>query len=1197
VLLIVEWHGGGVKKQKSSPNHGKGTKGSKLIHFRNAKLIELIVMKASHSGSNSSSNNDSSPSLDHSGRTFSVNRLSEYPSYLSSEKIHNYSSNQWNPPQYTTTLKELLTPASNTGILTHLLCASFSTDIKWLLENYIPHHCTTMLILHQANQNSSNQQNTAKRLVTQPLINEWPNLLIVQPTFPKSQRDRGSMHPKLMIAIFKECLNNNNDPTVNLRIIISSANLHQCEQFYTGQVFWHQDFHPIDNSQAVKSLSSNCSNSNITTAQQEENHKLANSMDLEQFFHNQFAATLSNFLLYLLRPLFYNEYKQYFAQQPWMKYLSLFNLTTANVSLICTIPGSQKAMTVEETERMETEIQFVKSELDKEKISHVLGSIRTKLAGLKHCFAESGKTEDVSSGTVNDSDNLQLDFNNSTHVEMSADLFYFLTANNKNIVKQQVFLVRDKSNEFDSNAIAVYFRSRSQGVHRAGYIAAKLAAFLAPLIEAEIISLATAWLYCLSSERKKLLSKQTLIQHANADKLHVSLSFIFCKGKNFNQLYYHCSCSTDLFSSFQSLVRVRYSLYGLDQLRSLLADTKNWPQQEQRALIAQSSSLAFFKNQTFFSFARNFAAACKGKRSIAYSNQQSHSDTANNNNNIHPKSNGRDLCDLKVIYPTVDYVFKAKTARNKDNPMLSEELVSNPYAVAANCLCLARDSRRSYQQFNLMARLEPSELFAERAGIVYHSKIVYRLMQTSIETQLKQGNATATKKLSYKYGFIYVGSHNFSPSAWSSEYRTNYELGVLFIAQRPDLVHSIKNESNSLATNNSSINSLQPSLSINLSFSSNHINAESLSYFNHSPPLLTVNEFSCLPIPFQSDNLADLLYSSQDNAFTVEDYDDYTRHQQQNMKDLDINDLIQHIEESSRSRSKDDNELQNLQQLIKSELYEAVENLDLSNVIMPEGNEFAVKPEGNLWSEGCFTPPHMLEEELISIAIAQSLQTQSNQKQKRSLALLSEEIPPFKRFKGNSLSDAIPISSQDDPEEEKNNTEPNILSSNSINSQNNSDRILPFARTVAAPKFVLELSLNGSEAMGDSASLPSVLSIPIYFNSSLVLGHNFLSPFAYKLSEDKNHILHQQLTNRIAKISRNHAKISVTEDNSAIELQVYHPITCHFNASRQTRQLQSTKNHSVFIQLKHLDSFALLSEVDKSSNNVRYWFQFLIKEL
>jgi hypothetical protein len=97
-------------------------------------------------------------------------------------------------------------------------------------------------------------------------------------------------------------------------------------------------------------------------------------------------------------------------------------------------------------------------------------------------------------------------------------------------------------------------------------------------------------------------------------------------------------------------------------------------------------------------------------------------------------------------------------------------------------LCCTGQSAARYKASGFFARFKPSRILSDRGGVFYHSKALTRRF-------VRKGHA---------YGWTYVGSHNFSPSAWGSgSYIGSYELGILLIVPPPSTSPSASSTSSS----------------------------------------------------------------------------------------------------------------------------------------------------------------------------------------------------------------------------------------------------------------------------------------------------------------------------------------------------------------------------------------------------------------
>jgi len=89
----------------------------------------------------------------------------------------------------------------------------------------------------------------------------------------------------------------------------------------------------------------------------------------------------------------------------------------------------------------------------------------------------------------------------------------------------------------------------------------------------------------------------------------------------------------------------------------------------------------------------------------------------------------------------------------------------------------------------LLCELVPSN--KNRSKILLHSKILFRRIVGEVSSKK---NASNSHSSTVQCGWCYIGSHNFSSSAWgrlqkngSSFHMANYELGVLFVDSKPPL--------------------------------------------------------------------------------------------------------------------------------------------------------------------------------------------------------------------------------------------------------------------------------------------------------------------------------------------------------------------------------------------------------------------------
>ncbi|EFJ23310.1 hypothetical protein SELMODRAFT_415650 [Selaginella moellendorffii] len=369
-----------------------------------------------------------------------------------------------------------------------------------------------------------------------------------------------------------------------------------------------------------------------------------------------------------------------------------------------------------------------------------LGTVATTVAGISHQF--SPKCDP-----------------NGLRLRKLAALLNSLPLDPEGMVHVQ--LKRAKDLPADPNAVVISvvpptqqlrFLEQSDIVSQAeelpiGFLPKRAAAWVSTLCDAGLCSL-----------RAMLWPKQVLGVAAGQSKSVLQLKLHVFEGSKFGELL-----SKDQESAMSNLLRHIQRKYGLRRLKEVLAEHK-WPDSAEVDFVYCSSSIGTSLSSNFLA---SFSDAAGRKASL---DDSCESDpewgrwTAE-----HEAANP----SIKVVFPTLDRLKSAKWGPSSYRGIL----------------CFAERTWERIKSTSAVNLHDAIPCPPSREGIPMHVKVAQRRFKSPTSSQA--------------FGWIYTGSHNFSPAAWGKyinkaarnddEYQPpctrlhicNYELGIIFIDPPP----------------------------------------------------------------------------------------------------------------------------------------------------------------------------------------------------------------------------------------------------------------------------------------------------------------------------------------------------------------------------------------------------------------------------
>ncbi|KAJ4762189.1 forkhead-associated domain-containing protein / FHA domain-containing protein [Rhynchospora pubera] len=308
----------------------------------------------------------------------------------------------------------------------------------------------------------------------------------------------------------------------------------------------------------------------------------------------------------------------------------------------------------------------------------------------------------------------------------------------------EVILKRNMHIPADANAVSVIIKDKvgnSDGDSiLLGFLPKEIAKWVSPLSDSALLSF-SAFIY----------PKETLEAAYAGANTRVQLLLYLSKGPNFDRMT-ELIHEGLLLASLCSLLALLKRSFGLWRLQEVLSQHK-WPESLETEFIYGSSSVGTSVSPDFLAA---FSTAA-GKKSYNYSDSQESDPEWGRWRAEHELRKP----SIKFLFPTIDRVRSGVCGG-----LLSRYL-----------LCL---SEKTWQ------RLRPMGLFhdaipypSHRIGYPMHVKVACRRFQSRAD-----GNS---------FGWIYCGSHNFSPAAWGQTLHPspsplgpklhicNYELGIVFL--------------------------------------------------------------------------------------------------------------------------------------------------------------------------------------------------------------------------------------------------------------------------------------------------------------------------------------------------------------------------------------------------------------------------------
>ncbi|CAM6056023.1 unnamed protein product [Sphagnum tenellum] len=333
-----------------------------------------------------------------------------------------------------------------------------------------------------------------------------------------------------------------------------------------------------------------------------------------------------------------------------------------------------------------------------------------------------------------------------------------------------VLLRRAKNVPADCNAVSVVVNVRRSSNSpsssqdqciQLGFLPRNMAKSVAPLCDGGLFAfIARIW------------PKEALSVASGFSDSYVRLNLYIYEGPRFHELSTVPPTSEQAIAVSGLLSMVQYAL-GLHRLEQVLSRYK-WPNSAETDFIFGSSSIGTSLDAPFLAA---FSAAA-GHRAIA----SSASDDSDSQWGCWTAEHEAENPSIGVVFPTID---RAKAAKDG---------VLSHYGL----LCFAEKTWERLKPAKLLHDAVPSS--ASRDGIPMHSKVAIRRFQHHPSEA--------------SFGWVYCGSHNFSPAAWgrplarapantipvvgTALHISNYELGLIFVEPPPHSdFSSDTNDSNS----------------------------------------------------------------------------------------------------------------------------------------------------------------------------------------------------------------------------------------------------------------------------------------------------------------------------------------------------------------------------------------------------------------
>ncbi|KAK9108665.1 hypothetical protein Syun_024676 [Stephania yunnanensis] len=332
----------------------------------------------------------------------------------------------------------------------------------------------------------------------------------------------------------------------------------------------------------------------------------------------------------------------------------------------------------------------------------------------------------------------------------------------------EVLLKRNYTLPVDQNAVNVLIGDPDEFSEGdfilLGFLPRNVAKWVAPLCDAGLFSF-SAFVY-----PKELLA--AALKESNS-KVHLIL--YVSQGPNFPKI--SCLMKIEHVAALCSLIASIQRCVGLSRLAEVLLGSYQWPEVLETDFIYGSSSIGTSVNPQFLAA---FSAAA-GKRSTNISDSEE-SDPEWGQWNVSQELKNP---SMRIVFPTIERVKGASCGIHSYRRLL----------------CLSEKTWLGLRWMDIFHDAVPHPDC--RVGYPMHSKVARRRFQSKTEE-------------SSSFGWVYCGSHNFSPAAWGYPVTAvsktvgnaesslvgprlrvcNYELGIIFIVPPPDKLVDAKQRSN-----------------------------------------------------------------------------------------------------------------------------------------------------------------------------------------------------------------------------------------------------------------------------------------------------------------------------------------------------------------------------------------------------------------
>ncbi|XP_057858542.2 uncharacterized protein LOC131067524 isoform X2 [Cryptomeria japonica] len=694
------------------------------------------------------------------GKSFCLNRL-EF-----------MEPNSWRH-RGTISLCDLMVPVDS---LQGIFCTTFSSDILWFLTYCrVPTHLPVTIVCHNTKRcwSRCDDQRWSKPYP------DWPNLTVVYPLFPETiafckgpRQGVGCHHSKMFLLYRKE----------SLRLVITSANLGPRQWLHVTNTVWWQDF-PFRSTKNFLSL-----------------FKSSSFSESKGTVDGDFVAHLAGFIATLISCVP--------SEAHWVEELTQYDFRKASAYLVASVPGihgcphpcPQLPSKFQPGFCQSNKVLFRYESFSVVALKSrgwVLSCRNVRRLGNSsdcHRFCDcnldpisfSPKSSNCTSTTTNCLGTVPTSVVGlSFHFRAAADpkgerlkaLTTLLRSSRPNVDGMIPVLLRRTLNACtDANAISVivcdingsseeFFLEEFSTTHiprrfldsnsvNLGFLPKDVAKWIAPLWDAAIFNFAA---YVCPHEALETASGRS------NNKVNLILDVFM--GQNFSQLSAMSICSKHsvfICNLLGSLQRP----YGLWRLQEVLSQYK-WPNSMETDFIYGSSSIGMSLDARFLAA---FAAAA-GRKSTS----SAASDETDPEWGCWDAEHESEDPSIGIVFPTIERVKSGKDG-------------TLPYS---RLLCFAE---RTWERLKSAKFLHDAIPYPrERVGCPMHTKVARRRFQY------------CSSKPSF--GWIYCGSHNFSPAAWgrplfkptdgkaatnagsvlgSTLHICNYEIGLIFIVPPPE---------------------------------------------------------------------------------------------------------------------------------------------------------------------------------------------------------------------------------------------------------------------------------------------------------------------------------------------------------------------------------------------------------------------------